>query len=158
MVFCSAARSIAILPIRWLRSSKTNKTVAKTPTSSSPLGGDPNAAYRIARTLRRLYPLGKLTFFLGGYCKSAGTLLALCADELVFSSFGELGPLDVQIGKPNELVGAESGLDLTQALKQLSATAFESFEEQLVAIVNRSSGAITTKMAAEIATKLTVGL
>ena len=120
-------------------------------------GGDPNAAYRIGRALRRNYP-GTVRFFFGGYCKSAGTLLALCADELVFSSFGELGPLDVQIGKPNELMGADSGLDLRQALKQLAETAFESFQQQLIDIVSGSGGAISTTVAAEIATTLTIGI
>src|SRR5260370_26323377 len=73
-------------------------------------GGDPHCAYRIGRTLKRYYESGRVIFLFGGYCKSAGTLLALCANELVFSTFGELGPLDVQIGKLNELVGADSGL------------------------------------------------
>lgn len=121
-------------------------------------GGDPNGAYRIGRALKRNYTEGKLSIFIGGYCKSAGTLLALCADELVFTMFGELGPLDVQIGKPNELVGADSGLDLSQSLEHLSTLAFESFEQQLIGIISRSGGAISTKVAAEIASSLTVGI
>lgn len=66
-------------------------------------------------------------FPLGGYCKSAGTLLVLGGNELIFSIFGELGPLDVQIGKINELVGADSGLELNQSLEQLANSAFSSF-------------------------------
>jgi hypothetical protein len=95
---------------------------------------------------------------IGGYCKSAGTLLALCASELAFGCFGELGPLDTQIEKPNEIVGAESGLDLLQALNQITDSAFESFEQQMIGIIRHSSGAITTKVAAEIASSLTVGI
>lgn len=121
-------------------------------------GGDPNAAYRIGRAIKANYGNGKILAVLGGYCKSAGTLLALCADELAFGCFGELGPLDTQLEKPNEIVGAESGLDLLQALNQITDSAFESFEQQMIGIIRHSSGAITTKVAAEIASSLTVGI
>jgi hypothetical protein len=121
-------------------------------------GGDPNAAYRIGRTFRKNYKDGKVIAALGGYCKSAGTLLVLCASELAFGCFGELGPLDTQIDKPNEIIGADSGLDLFQALAQITDSSFESFEQQMVGIIRHSGGAITTKVAAEIASSLTVGL
>jgi hypothetical protein len=121
-------------------------------------GGDPNAAYRIGRTLKANYRDGKISAILGGYCKSAGTLLVLCADELAFGCLGELGPLDTQIDKPNEIIGSESGLDLFQALKQITESSFESFEQQMISIIRHSSGTITTRVAAEIASSLTVGI
>jgi hypothetical protein len=121
-------------------------------------GGDPNAAYRIGRALKANYREGNILAVLGGYCKSAGTLLALCAGELAFGCFGELGPLDTQIDKPNEILGAESGLDLFQTLEQINESSFESFEQQMINIIRHSSGAITTKVAAEIASSLTVGI
>jgi hypothetical protein len=121
-------------------------------------GGDPNAAYRIGRALKANYRDGSISAILGGYCKSAGTLLVLCADEIAFGCFGELGPLDIQIDKPNEIIGAESGLDLTQALQQITESSFESFEQQMINIIRHSSGAITTRVAAEIASSLTVGI
>jgi hypothetical protein len=121
-------------------------------------GGDPNAAYRIGRALKANYSNGTISAILCGYCKSAGTLLALCADELAFGCLGELGPLDTQIDKPNEILGAESGLDLFQALQQITESSFESFEQQMISIIRHSSGAITTTVAAEIASSLTVGI
>ena len=121
-------------------------------------GGDPSAAYRIGRALKKHYKDGTITAVIGGYCKSAGTLLVLCADELAFGCYGELGPLDTQIDKPNEILGSESGLELFQALKQITASSFESFEEQMMSIIRHSSGTITTKVAAEIASSLTVGI
>jgi hypothetical protein len=121
-------------------------------------GGDPNAAYRVGRALKANYRDGKILAVLGGYCKSAGTLLTLCAEELAFGCFGELGPLDTQIDKPNEILGAESGLDLIQTLEQITESSFESFEQQMINIIRHSSGAITTKVAAEIASSLTVGI
>jgi len=121
-------------------------------------GGDPNAAYRIGRSLKSNYKEGRILALLGGYCKSAGTLLALSAQELAFGCYGELGPLDTQIDKPNEILGSESGLDLFQALKQITDSSFESFEQQMISIIRHSGGTITTKVAAEIASSLTVGI
>jgi hypothetical protein len=69
-----------------------------------------------------------------------------------------LGPLDTQIDKPNEIIGADSGLDLFQALEQITESSFDSFEQQMINIIRHSGGAITTKVAAEIASSLTVGL
>ena len=121
-------------------------------------GGDPNAAYRIGRSLKVNYSTGEIVAILGGYCKSAGTLLALCANEIAFGCMGELGPLDTQIDKPNEILSAESGLDLLQALEQVKDSSFESFEQQMISIIRHSNGVITTKVAAEIASSLTVGI
>ena len=56
------------------------------------LGGSFDSAYRLARSLRRHY--ARVLVYLDDYCKGAGVLLALAADELVISDFGELGPLD----------------------------------------------------------------
>lgn len=80
-------------------------------------GGDPDAAYRITRFLKQAY--NKFTLFVFGYCKSAGTLIALGADEIVMSDFAELGPLDVQVLRENDF-RRSSGLDLQQALSVLS--------------------------------------
>jgi hypothetical protein len=119
-------------------------------------GGDADAAYIIARYIKRMYE--KFTLFVFGYCKSAGTLLALGADEIVMSCRGEFGPLDVQIAKADEIGFRSSGLDLSQALNSVSGHAFEIFERQFLEIKNRSAGVITTKTAGEIAANITVGL
>src|SRR6188472_688637 len=47
----------------------------------STLGGSPEAAYRLARTLLRTY--SRLTLLVDDFCKGAGMLLALAAHELV---------------------------------------------------------------------------
>ena len=52
-------------------------------------GGTPDAAYRIARCLRHHYSFLRLVVAAG--CKSAGTLIAICADELAIGDMGELG-------------------------------------------------------------------
>lgn len=52
-------------------------------------GGDADAAYLMARYLRRFYE--KVTICVFGYCKSAGTLLALGAHEIVMGRAGRVG-------------------------------------------------------------------
>jgi hypothetical protein len=119
-------------------------------------GGSPHAAYRLTRIFQRCYE--KFTLFLFGYCKSAGTLIAIGADEIVMSDFAELGPLDIQILKNDDLIGRSSGLDLQQSLKQLNIHVFEVFIDCFVQTLATGAGAITTKTAADIASSVAVGL
>ena len=119
-------------------------------------GGDADAAYLMARFLRRVYR--HVTVCVFGYCKSAGTLLALGGNEIAMGIRGELGPLDVQVSEKDELGRFGSGLEIVTSLNVLTETAFASFEHYLVTTVQRSGGQISTKTAAEIATNLTVGL
>jgi ClpP class serine protease len=118
------------------------------------LGGDPHAAYRIARALRHNYD--KLHLFILRECKSAGTLLAIGATELIISDRGELGPLDVQISKPDEMFERNSGLDVTQALRAMQSEAFDAFRSYMLDI--KLGSGITLRASAEIATKLVVDL
>jgi len=119
-------------------------------------GGDPAAAYRMARFLRRCYT--EFTLYVFGHCKSAGTLLALGATEIVMSDFGELGPLDIQLAKDDDLMSMSSGLEISQALATLTGKANEMFQEIFIQLIAGTGGRITTKTAADIATSLTVGL
>jgi hypothetical protein len=120
------------------------------------LGGDADAAYIMARFARSAYE--KFILFVFGHCKSAGTLIALGADEIVMSHRGELGPLDVQLLKTDELLFRGSGLDVGKAIESLSENAFQMFERYFISLISKGGGAITTKTAAEIATSLSVGL
>jgi hypothetical protein len=120
------------------------------------LGWDPHAAYMIARCLQSCYE--RFFFFVPGYCKSAGTLVALGAYEIIYLPFGELGPLDVQIPKRDELGAQESGWVTSVALDSLITKAFEAFEAFFLETYRRSGTRITTPTAARIATDLTIGL
>src|SRR5215207_3762355 len=62
----------------------------------STFGGNVDAAYRVARCLQRHYR--RFTLYVDDQCKGVGMLLALAADEIVLSDFGELGPLDIESG------------------------------------------------------------
>ncbi len=119
-------------------------------------GGDADAAFRIARTFQERYD--SFTVFVTGYCKSAGTLIALGANELVFTDAGELGPLDVQVSKPDELMETQSGLTATSALGTLHEQAFQAFEHFFLGTLERSGNRISTRMATQVAQQLTCGL
>ncbi|GAB1540441.1 hypothetical protein NUACC21_31100 [Scytonema sp. NUACC21] len=119
-------------------------------------GGDPDAAFRIARFLQNTY--NKFTLFVFGYCKSAGTLVAIGADEIVMSDLAELGPLDIQVAKDDDLVRRSSGLDLQKALTVLSLQGFQIFQQHFIATTVSSGGVVTTKTAADIASSIAVGL
>jgi Serine dehydrogenase proteinase len=119
-------------------------------------GGDPDAAYRIARCFQTHYE--KFTCLIVGYCKSAGALIATGAHELVMSNSGELGPLDIQMTKKDELWEYQSGLTVMSALDALHEKAFSAFESFFLEIKRRSRNTVTFKTAAEISVKLATGL
>jgi hypothetical protein len=121
-------------------------------------GGSADVAYQIVRSVRRNYPKGKLILFVDSICKSAGTLIALGADEIVMSDTAELGPLDIQLQKPGEIGEMVSGLTVIQALATLRETAFEAFEDQFLKLRFKGGGAISTKLAADLSAKIVVGL
>lgn len=118
------------------------------------LGGDIDAAYRIAQYLRESYT-EKLTVLVPSMCKSAGTLVCVGAHELVIGESGELGPLDVQVREKGELFSFHSGLAIPQALDYLGVAIRETLREIIVDV--SAGGGLGTERAAEIAIRTTVG-
>src|SRR5580704_996417 len=119
-------------------------------------GGDPDAAYRIARCFQMHYE--KFVCIVAGYCKSAGTMIVTGAHELVMADNGEIGPLDIQLAKKDELWDTQSGLTIMSALGTLHEKAFSSFEYASLEITKRSQGRVTFKTAADVAVKFATGL
>jgi hypothetical protein len=119
-------------------------------------GGNADAAYKVARCLQKNYT--RVTAFVHGYCKSAGTLCVLGAHDLIMSDSGELGPLDVQIAKKDELGERSSGLVAGEALASIKSKAFDMYEDFFLQILERSSNLVTFKTASDIALRMTVGL
>lgn len=108
-------------------------------------------------TLRQRYE--RITICIPGWCKSAGTLLAISGNEILMGSRGEMGPLDVQIAKRDELGGdRDSGLVINEALARLSAESFELFSSFMLSLIAQSSNLVTLRTAADIAAQLTIGL
>lgn len=119
-------------------------------------GGDPDAAFKIGRAVQNNYQ--HVSMVVTGWCKSAGTLIAIAGNELIMGDRGELGPLDIQLNKADEIMELGSGLAVDQALKTLETTASRMFLNLLVGIRRDTGGMITTKTAADIAAKMVTGL
>ena len=120
----------------------------------STYGGDAHAAYRIARCLQQRYK--QFTVYIHGYCKSAGTLLAIGAHKLVMSDYAELGPLDVQLRKTDEVGERSSGLTPIQALSTLREKSMQHFRENFLEL--RFDMELPTKVALQMASRLAVGM
>ena len=119
-------------------------------------GGDPNAAYKIARYIQSRYE--KFTLLVSGLCKSAGTLIAVGAHEIAFSPYGELGPIDVQMYKTDNLAERQSGLTITESLDHLTASALRMHGRIFGAIMADTEAIISFRTAAQAATELVTGL
>lgn len=115
-------------------------------------GGDPDAAYKMARYLQDKYKRFELVLF--GTCKSAGTLMATGAHGLIFSPYGELGPLDVQLVKEDKVMGMQSGLNIAEALASMEKTSFNTYLRHVSNLFRASGGVISfttaTKAAADV--------
>ena len=114
------------------------------------LGGNPDAGYRIGRALQHNYE--DVSVLIAGFCKSAGTLLAIAAKELIIGDTGELGPLDIQIKKNDELDESNSGLDMMTALESLQTVAASSFAQTMKSIHYETG--INARLSGDMASKL----
>ncbi len=118
-------------------------------------GGQAHVAYRIARWLQDAYP-GGITMVVCGWCKSAGTLICIAARRLLIADTGELGPLDVQIAKADEMWERSSGLVVEAAFEKLQQESFKLFFKHLMDI-KEQAGRITFKTAADLAAHMVIG-
>lgn len=119
-------------------------------------GGDADTGFRIARCLQSCY--SRFVVVVPGWCKSAGTLIVVGAHELLIGDLGELGPLDVQLMRPDELGTRSSGLTIDSSFRSLQSVAFTMFETFMLEVINKSGGVITTKTAAELSANLATGM
>lgn len=77
-------------------------------------GGYIEPAYQTIRMLDRTFKGKEINFVVPRFAKSAATLLACGCDKIVFSQIGELGPLDVQIRRPNSVI---SGITINRLIE-----------------------------------------
>lgn len=100
-------------------------------------GGDAHYAYRIARMLQRRTE-NKLTVIVPQYAKSAATLLALGATDLILGRDAELGPLDVQMyDREREAMG--SALNAVQSLERLNAFSMKALDQTMMLLTWRTA-------------------
>ena len=104
-------------------------------------GGQARTAYQLGSFLRRR--CGHYVALVPYNAKSAATLLALGATEIIIGDFGELGPLDVQVEDPDrEEVG--SALNEVSALERLNAVSLESIDKVMMFLLARTGKRIET--------------
>lgn len=119
-------------------------------------GGEPDAAYKMTRYFQEKYE--HFTVVVSGKCKSAGTLIAVGANELAFSPYGELGPLDIQLTKVDKFDQLQSGLTIQDSLNTLEARALEKFYEIVEDYMQANNGLLSftsaTKAASDFVTQL----
>lgn len=119
-------------------------------------GGHGEVAYRACRMLQRNYTT--LVCVVSGWCKSAGTLFCAGAHQVVFGPRGEMGPIDVQLRRSDEIGERDSGLSVDAAFEGLMDAAFKVFERFALGIKRKSGGSVTFKTAAAMAAEISVGL
>ena len=118
-------------------------------------GGDAHAGYRIGRCLQDKYQ--HVTICVPGWCKNAGTLLAIAGSHLSIGDHGELGPIDVQRLKPDEVWQSSSGLTEESAISSLVRAAWKMFESFLAEVKDMSGGQIGFKAAADAISPIVSG-
>jgi hypothetical protein len=119
-------------------------------------GGLPDVAFRIARACQEFYE-GKFSLIVDTWCKSAGSLVAVGANEIVMSDHAEFGPLDIQMTSREEVGERDSGLVPIQAINTLRQQSFETFDD-FFSRLRFGDNSFSTKMAADTAAKMTIGL
>lgn len=118
-------------------------------------GGSADSAFRMMRFLQATYD--SISIIVSGWCKSAGTLMCIGANELYIGDSGELGPLDVQIAKVDEMDEQKSGLAAEAAFEKLQSESFKFFME-FVRNIGESEYRVTLKTASDIAVRMTIGV
>ena len=120
-------------------------------------GGLANAAYRIARLLQLVSE--RFYLFVPERCKSAGTLLAFGANEIVMNPIiSELGPLDAQLYQRNEIDRTRSGLVVHTALRGLAVETLKAYEHAMLEIKRKSDNLVNFEVASQIAVSMTTGV
>jgi len=104
-------------------------------------GGDAHMAYRIARLIQRR--TNKFTVLVPQYAKSAATLLALGASDLILGRDAELGPLDVQMFD-REREDYSSALDAVQSLERLNVFSLTAIDQLMQLMAERTGKKLDT--------------
>ena len=119
-------------------------------------GGNAGQAYRIARVLQTI--TDKFYLCVPSVCKSAGTLIALGATEIYMPITAELGPLDVQLWRRDEIGQRRSGMVVRTALDGLADETFKLFEQAMLRITVSSRHNIGFEVASRVAAMIATGV
>jgi hypothetical protein len=95
-------------------------------------GGSLDSAFKTMLFVSRFAK--RLRVFVPRHAKSAGTLIAIGANELYMSPFAELGPLDTQIRDPRNPTDRVSALDCYQSVDYVRAFGLSTFSKTFRAL------------------------
>ncbi len=79
-------------------------------------GGSGEVAEDIVRLIRNKF--SKVGFIIPGWCKSAGTIIALSGDEILMDELSALGPIDAQIYREGKVFSAHAFLEGLEKIKK----------------------------------------
>jgi len=119
-------------------------------------GGLADSAYQIARILQETSE--KVILCIPARCKSAGTLVALGAHEILMSGIAEFGPLDVQLVQRDEIGERRSGMVVRAALSGLADETYDVWQKIMLNIKFSSRSAISFDVASRLAAEMAVGV
>jgi Serine dehydrogenase proteinase len=118
-------------------------------------GGSLDSAYTIVLYLSRYAK--ELNVYVPTRAKSASTLIALGADHIYMSKFGQLGPLDTQINNPRDPAQTVSALDCYQSVEHVRRFGFNTMTDMLSHLHEYPAGRIPLTDLLQKAAELALG-
>ena len=118
-------------------------------------GGSLDSAFKTVLFLSRFAE--RIRVFVPRRAKSAGTLIAIGANELYLSPFAELGPLDTQIVDPRNPTELVSALDCYQSVDYVRAFGLTTLRRTLVALAKEMQTGIPLSDLVNTAEHLSTG-
>lgn len=103
-------------------------------------GGSADSAFKSSLFLSHF--ASTINVFVPRYAKSAATLLALGADDILMSPFAELGPLDAQIRDPRNPAETISALDCYQSVDYVREFGLQTLVKALWLLVGQTQARI----------------
>lgn len=112
------------------------------------LGGSLDTAFKTVLFLSRFTE--RLRVFVPRRAKSSGTLIAIGANELYLSPFGELGPLDTQIRDPRNPASKVSALDCYQSVDYVRTFGLNTLSQAFKALATETRVLIPLRAADKV--------
>jgi Serine dehydrogenase proteinase len=118
-------------------------------------GGPLDTAFRTALYLSRY--AANINIYIPRKAKSAGTLIAVAANSIFMSPFGELGPLDTQIRDPRNPTDYISALDCYQSVDYVREFGFSTLSQALKQLAAVTQGKLLLTDSLDAAAKFAIG-
>ncbi len=118
-------------------------------------GGSLDSAYKIVLYLRNFAK--EVRVYVPCRAKSAATLIAIGADQVVMSPFGELGPLDTQITDPRNPATRVSALDCYRSVDYVREFGNQTIPKALKVMLRETQALIPLAQLLDSATAFAMG-